>query len=116
MAARTVPADVHTATVQCDRQRGQGDEEGDDQEEAHGAMLRAVYVTGRILAAVAAVRLVTVLVITAVSIARAGECSGPDCDDIAFERALERAMVLVPVSALVGAAGVALVHDTRRKI
>lgn len=72
--------------------------------------------TRRILAAVAAVPMVTLLIVTAASIARAGDCSEPDGDDIAFERALERTMVLVPVSALVGAAGVALVHDTRRKV
>lgn len=79
-------------------------------------MIRAAYVTGRILAALGAVLIVAVLTFTAMSIASRDECSEPDCDDVAFDEALETAFFLLPLSIIVGAAGVALVNDTYRKV
>lgn len=79
-------------------------------------MLRATFLMGRILAALGALLMVGTFILTVVSIANADNCQGPDCDDVATERAVLRALVLMPVSIFVGAAGVALVHDTYRKV
>ncbi len=78
-------------------------------------MIQARYATGRILAGLGAVLVVAVLVLTMVSFAHVDNCSEPDCDYIALQETFERAVILLPVSVLIGAAGVALVHDTYRK-
>lgn len=79
-------------------------------------MTRAAFLIGRILAGLGALLVVAVLVLTSVSFANAGDCSEPDCDDVAVTDAFERAAVLLPISIFVGAAGVALVNDTYRKL
>ena len=79
-------------------------------------MIRRLHVIGRILAASGALSVVGVLILTAVSFVGADNCSEPDCDDVAFQEAFERAVVLLPVAVLVGAAGVALVNDSYRKL
>lgn len=56
------------------------------------------------------------MVVTWVALANVDRCSEPDCDDVRFSNAMERAVVFLPVSILVGAAGVALVNDTYRKL
>lgn len=79
-------------------------------------MIRAAYLIGRILAAVGAVLIVAVVTITVVSFATAGDCHGADCDDVALNRAGNRAAVLLPISIFIGAAGVALINDTYRRV
>ena len=79
-------------------------------------MIRAAYLIGRILAALGAVLMVAVLIFTSVSFANVDDCDEPDCDDVAFSGAVQWVIVLLPTSVLVGAAGVALVNDTYRKV
>ena len=79
-------------------------------------MTRAAFLIGRILAALGAVFMVATLVLTVLSFANADECQEADCDDAAKDRAAMRAVVLMPISVFVGAAGVALVYDTYRKV
>ncbi len=79
-------------------------------------MIRAAYLIGRILAALGALLMVGVLLATVVSFANADNCHEPDCDDVAISDAIQRAFVLVPIAVLVGAAGVALINDTYRKV
>lgn len=79
-------------------------------------MTRAAFLIGRILAALGAVLIVAVVIVTWVSLANAGRCSEPDCDDARIGDAFERAALLLPVSIFIGAAGVALVNDTYRKL
>jgi hypothetical protein len=79
-------------------------------------MIRAAYVIGRILAALGAVLVVTTVILTLVSFGNADSCSDPDCDDIARDDAAERAIIMLPISILVGAAGVALINDTYRRV
>jgi hypothetical protein len=79
-------------------------------------MTRAAYLIGRILAALGALLMVATIVVTLVSIAHAGDCQGADCDDERIADADVRALVLLPISVFVGAAGVALVNDTYRKV
>ncbi len=60
---------------------------------------------------------VAVLVNFVVELRAAGECTEePDCDDAAFQDAFERAAIALPVAIVIGAAGVALVYDTQRKL
>lgn len=77
---------------------------------------RLAFATGRILAALGAVFVVATCVLTVVSFSNADNCHEPDCDDAAISDAVQRALVLMPVSVFIGAAGVALVHDTYRKV
>lgn len=79
-------------------------------------MIRVAYLTGRILAALGALLVVATVIVTVLSFAKADDCHNPDCDDIARDEAVERAFVLVPISVLVGAAGVALINDSYRKL
>ncbi len=79
-------------------------------------MIRAAYLIGRILAALGALLVVTTIVVTVVSFANVDNCHDADCDDIAREEAVERASVFLPISILAGAAGVALINDTYRKV
>ncbi|MGH9276591.1 MAG: hypothetical protein ACRD12_00550 [Acidimicrobiales bacterium] len=79
-------------------------------------MIRAAYLIGRILAALGGLFVVAVVTFTMVSLTNADNCHEPDCDDVAFERAINRAAVLLPVSVVIGAAGVALINDTYRKV
>ena len=79
-------------------------------------MTRAAYFIGRILAALGALFVFATLILTVVSLANVDDCDEPDCDDVAFSDALQRAFVLLPIAVFVGAAGVALVHDTYRKV
>lgn len=79
-------------------------------------MTRAAFFIGRILAAMGALLIVGTLVLTVFSLANVDNCHGADCDDVAFRDALQRAVVLLPISVFVGAAGVALVNDTYRKL
>lgn len=79
-------------------------------------MTRGVFAIGRILAALGAVLVVATCVLTVVSFANADNCQGADCDDAAISDAVQRAVVLMPISVFIGAAGVALVHDTYRKL
>jgi hypothetical protein len=79
-------------------------------------VIRAAYVTGRILAGLGALLTVAVLTIALVWVAGAGDCAEPGCDDVAVDRAVQFALLLLPVSVAVGAAGVALVNDTYRKV
>ena len=76
-------------------------------------MIRAAYLMGRILAALGGLLVVATLVVTVVSFANAYNCFDRDCDDIARDG---RVFVLLPISVLVGAAGVALINDTYRKV
>lgn len=79
-------------------------------------MTRGALVIGRILAALGAVFVVATCVLTVVSFANADNCEQPDCEDVAISDAVQRVLVLMPVSVFIGAAGVALVHDTYRKV
>ena len=80
-------------------------------------MIRTVFLIGRILAAVGAVLVVAVLANFVLELRSASECSEePDCDDVAFQDAFEQVVVALPIAILVGAAGVALVYDTRRTL
>ena len=79
-------------------------------------MTRGLFAIGRILAALGAVLVVATCVLTVVSFANADNCQEPDCDDAAISDAVQRAFVLMPISVFIGAAGVALVHDTYRKV
>jgi hypothetical protein len=79
-------------------------------------MTRAAFFMGRILAALGAVLIVAVVIVTWVSLANADRCTGGDCDDVRISDAFERAAVLLPISIFIGAAGVALVNDTYRKL
>jgi hypothetical protein len=79
-------------------------------------MTRAAFLIGRILAALGAVFMVATFILTIVSFANADNCQKPDCDDGARDRAGIRLIVLMPISVFVGAAGVALVYDTYRKV
>ena len=63
-----------------------------------------------------ALLMVGALVATVVSFANAQNCHEPDCDDVAVTDAIHRAFVLLPAAVLVGAAGVALINDTYRKV
>ena len=79
-------------------------------------MTRVAYIIGRILAALGAVLVFATLIVTAISLANVDNCREPDCDDAAFTDAIARAVVLLPISVFVGAAGVALVNDTYRRV
>ena len=79
-------------------------------------MIRSTHVMGRILAALGALLVVATVIITLVSFNNADRCGSPDCDDSARDDAVGRVIILLPISVLVGAAGVALVHDTYRKV
>jgi hypothetical protein len=80
-------------------------------------MPRAAFVIGRILAALGAVFMAATVIFTIAAYNSAGNCQEADCDDARRERAMFRgALVLMPVSVFVGAAGVALVYDTYRKV
>lgn len=79
-------------------------------------MSRVAFLIGRILAGLGAVFMVATFAITIVSFANADNCRDADCDDIAMYRAGDRALVLMTISVFVGAAGVALVNDTYRKV
>lgn len=79
-------------------------------------MTRAAFLIGRILAGLGALLIVAVVIVTWVSLTNVDRCSGADCDDVRFSEAFERAIVLLPISIFVGAAGVALVNDTYRKV
>ena len=59
---------------------------------------------------------VATLIVTAVSLGNVDNCGEPDCDEAAFSDAIVRAAVALPISVFVGAAGVALVNDTYRKV
>jgi hypothetical protein len=99
------------------RQEQQKDQEGDAQDPGHGAMIRTAFLMGRILAALGAILMVATIVVTMVFYSSAGNCPEPDCDDAARERAILRgALIFMPISVFVGAAGVALVYDTYRKV
>lgn len=79
-------------------------------------MIRTAYLIGRILAALGALLIVGVVVLTWLSLANAENCDEPDCDDGRVTEAIVRASVLLPISVFVGAAGVALINDTYRKV
>lgn len=79
-------------------------------------MIRTMYLIGGILAGLGAASVVAVLVATGVSFANVDTCSEPDCDDVASQETIERAFILLPVAFVIGAAGVALINDTYRKI
>lgn len=82
-------------------------------------MIQAAYVVGGILGALAALLLVGVVILTFVAFANVANCDKteePDCDDIAQNDAVDRAFALLPVSVLVGAAAVALINDSYRKV
>ena len=79
-------------------------------------MIRAAYVMGRILAGLGALLIVATVILTVVSFNNAGKCQEPDCDDVARSDAVQRAVVLLPISVFLGAAGVALINNTYRKV
>jgi hypothetical protein len=79
-------------------------------------MIRTAFLIGRILAALGAVLVVATVVVTVVSLSNSDNCQGADCDDVASNHIMTRAVVVLPIAVFVGAAGVALVHDTYRKI
>ena len=79
-------------------------------------MIRAAYVMGRILAGLGALLIVATVILTLVSFGNAGNCREPDCDDVARSDAVQTAGVLLPISVFLGAAGVALINDTYRKV
>ncbi|MCA1707747.1 MAG: hypothetical protein LC808_32545 [Actinobacteria bacterium] len=79
-------------------------------------MTRVAFLIGRILAALGTVFMVATFIVTMVSFSNADNCQEPECDDAARDHAMLRAVALMPISVFVGAAGVALVHDTYRKV
>lgn len=79
-------------------------------------MIRSLFLIGRILAALGAVLIVGVLILSVISFANAGDCPDPDCDDVEVNDVTNRSIVLLPIAVFVGAAGVALIHDTYRKL
>ena len=79
-------------------------------------MIRAAYVMGRILAGLGALLIVATVILTLVSFGNADNCQEPDCDDGARSDSVQRAVVLLPISVFLGAAGVALINDTYRKV
>lgn len=101
---------------QCREDEEEQNDEQPAQEIDHSTVTRAGFFIGRILAALGALLIVAVVILTWVSFATVDDCSEPDCDDVRFSDAVGRAAVLMPISILVGAAGVALVNDTYRKL
>ena len=79
-------------------------------------MIRSAFFTGRILAALGAVFAVATLVVVLVSLAVTDPCEMPDCDDSGRNYPAMWAIVLAPLSVVVGAFGVALIHDTYGKV
>jgi hypothetical protein len=79
-------------------------------------MTRAAYCIGRILAALGALSIVATFIMTVISVVNIDNCQGADCDEVAFNQAMNRGLVLLAICVFVGAAGVALVNDTYRKV
>ena len=78
-------------------------------------MIRSALLIGRILAALGAILAVATLVVVVVSLAVTEPCEMPDCDDSGRDYPVMWAVTLAPLSVVVGAFGVALIHDTHRK-
>ena len=79
-------------------------------------MIRAAYLTGRILAGLGAVLAVASLVVAVVSFAITEPCELPDCDDSGRDYPIMWSFVLAPASFVVGAIGVVMIIDTYRKV
>ena len=79
-------------------------------------MIRSRYLIGRILAALGGLLVVATVILTLVSFNNIGDCGEPDCDDTARDDAVGRVIILLPISVLLGAAGVALIYDTYQKV
>jgi len=79
-------------------------------------MTRLAFLIGRLLAALGALLIVATVIVTVVAFANVDNCDGPDCRAGAEGDAANRALVLLPISIIIGAAGVALVNDTYRKV
>ena len=115
-AARIVLRRSYGDRREGERHRRKTEQQRDDYQPGHGVRTRVAFAIGRILAALGAVFIVATCIVTVVSFANADNCQEPDCDDFAISDAVQRALVLMPVSVFIGAAGVALVHDTYRKV
>ena len=78
-------------------------------------MIRARFLIGRILAALAAVLIVGILILNVFAFVSRDDCGEPECD-LELDDVTHPSLALLPLAAFVGAAGVALIHDTYRKV
>ena len=78
-------------------------------------MIRAAFLMGRILAALAALLIVGILMLNVFAFVDAEDCGEPDCD-VEVNDVTHPSLALLPIAVFVGAAGVALIHDTYRKL
>ncbi len=78
-------------------------------------MIRSTYLIGRILAALGGLLVVATVILTLVAF-NSSDCGEPDCDDSERDDAVGRVIILLPISVLLGAAGVALIYDTYQKV
>ena len=78
-------------------------------------MIRAKFFIGRILAALAAVLIVDILILNVFAFVSRDDCGEPECD-LELDDVTHPSLVLLPVALFIGAAGVALIHDTYRKV
>ncbi len=78
-------------------------------------MMRAAFLIGRILSALAAVLIVGILILNVLAFVNAKECGEPDCD-VELDDVTHPSLALLPIAVFLGAAGVALIHDTYRKV
>lgn len=77
-------------------------------------MIRAVFLIGRILSALSAAFIVGILILNVIAFVGANDCGEPDCD-VELDDVTHPSLAFLPIAVFVGAAGVALIHDTCRK-
>lgn len=78
-------------------------------------MIRAEFLIGRILAALAAVMIVGILILNVFAFVGRDDCGESECD-VELDDVTHPSLALLPLAVFVGAAGVALIHDTYRKV
>ena len=78
-------------------------------------MIRAKFLIGRILAALAAVMIVGILILNVFAFVSRDDCGEPECD-VELDDVTHPSLALLPLAVFVGAAGVALIHDTYREV
>ena len=78
-------------------------------------MIRAKFLIGRILAALAAVMIVAILILNVFAFVSRDDCGQPECD-VELDDVTHASLALLPLAVFVGAAGVALIHDTYKKV
>ena len=100
---------------QCRRQRHQQEQDEDGYKPAHGTMMGAAFLIGRILAAFGAVLILGILVLNVLAFVNAENCGEPECD-VEVNDVTHPSLALLPLAVFLGAAGVALIHDTYRKV